>query len=68
MVFQVRRMKDQGIVETTDNYQTALSLHTLTPDSWIETIDADIEDLDEGPYYPDALFQNDSKSKFLTPR
>ena len=58
MVFQVRRMKDQSIVETTGNYQTALTTHTFTPDTWIETIDADIEDLDDSsPDYPDVLFQ-----------
>ena len=51
-------MKDQSIVETTDDYQTALTTHTFTPDTWIETIDADIEDLDDSsPHYPDALFQ-----------
>lgn len=58
MVYQVRRTKDSTIIETTENFQTALTTHTFTPDTWIETIDADIEDLDNSsPHYPDALFQ-----------
>jgi len=58
MVYLVKRLKDHSIVETTENFQIALTTHTFTPDTWIETIDADIEDLDENaPHYPDALFQ-----------
>lgn len=57
MVFIVRNMKSDQVHLTTEDFEEALTTHTFTPDSWIDTVDADIEDLTEGPYYPDALFQ-----------
>ena len=57
MVFIVRNTKTDEVHLTTEDFELALTTHTFTPDSWVDSIDVSIEDLTEGPHYPDALFQ-----------
>ena len=64
MVFLVRNSKTQEVHLRTEDYAAALQVHTKTSNTWLETIyDLDLEDFDDSPYYPDALFDAGSHAK-----
>ena len=58
MIYIVRHLKTREELLLTENYQEALTFHTNFSDTWVNAIDADIEDID-GPTYPDLLIFND---------
>jgi hypothetical protein len=57
MIYIVRHLKTREELLLTEDYKKAVTFHTNFSDTWVNTIDADIEDID-GPTYPDLLIFN----------
>ena len=54
MIHIVKHLKTHEDLLVTEDFQQARQANINTPDSWVESIDADIEDL-HAPDYPDVL-------------
>ena len=55
MIHIVKHLKTKEELLLTEDFQEAVSANINQPDTWVDTIDADIEDLEEYPDYPDVL-------------
>ena len=55
MIHIVKHLKTREELLVTEDFQQARQANINTPDSWVESIDADIEDLRAPPDYPDVL-------------
>lgn len=55
MIHIVKHLKTKEELLLTEDFQEAVNANINQPDTWVDTIDADIEDLEEYPDYPDVL-------------
>lgn len=55
MIHIVKHLKTKEELLLTEDFQEAVNANINQPDTWVDTINADIEDLEEYPDYPDVL-------------
>jgi hypothetical protein len=55
MIHIVKHLKNKTELLVTEDFQEAVNANVNQPDTWVDTIDADIEDIEKYPDYPDVL-------------
>jgi len=55
MIHIVKHLKTKEELLLTEDFQEAVNANINQPDTWVDTINADIEDWEEYPDYPDVL-------------